>query len=175
VETATQLVGADYGALLVLGGDGLLEEFIHVGMSDASVQAIGRLPEGRGLLGLVIDKQQVIRVDDVGSHEGSVGFPDGHPPMRSFLGVPIRVGDAVFGNLYLTEKRTGGPFTEADVTVAQGRRKVLGQGVRNHREVERKPVLGEAGDQLQQSLVLPAGVVVAEEDLDRLSGFIERK
>jgi len=135
VETATQLVGADYGALLVLGGDGLLEEFIHVGMSDASVQAIGRLPEGRGLLGLVIDKQQVIRVDDVGSHEGSVGFPDGHPAMRAFIGVPVRVRDEAYGNLYLT-RRDPRPFAAGDEELVQALATTAGIAIENARTFE---------------------------------------
>jgi len=85
VESAIALVGARYGALAVVGEDGALEEFVHVGMDDASVAAIGHLPEGRSLLGLVIEEQRSIRVDDLTEHPGSGGFPPGHPPMRAFL------------------------------------------------------------------------------------------
>jgi signal transduction histidine kinase len=118
IESAVHLVGADYGAVGVIGREGALEEFVHVGMSEDVVRAIGDLPQGRGLLGLVIAKQQAIRVDDLTDHESSVGFPSGHPPMRAFLGVPVRVREEIFGNLYLTRTRPE-PFTvEDEETVA---------------------------------------------------------
>lgn len=113
VEAAVELVGAKYGAIGVIGPDGMLEQFIHVGMPDDIVARIGRLPEGRGLLGALIEEQEPIRLDRVSDDARSVGFPVGHPPMDSFLGVPVRVRDEVFGNLYLTE-REGGPFTAED-------------------------------------------------------------
>ena len=113
VEAAVDLVGATYGALGVVGEDGSVEEFVHVGMHEDAVATIGHLPEGRGLLGLVIQEQQVIRADDLTTHVGSVGFPAGHPPMRAFLGVPVRVRDEAYGNLYLTRGEAE-PFTDQD-------------------------------------------------------------
>lgn len=114
VQAAVTLSDATYGALGVLGPDGRVRNFIHVGMEDAVVAEIGDLPAGRGVLGLLIDHPVPIRIDDIGAHPSAAGFPAGHPPMRSFLGVPVRVRGRVFGNLYLTDKRTGDHFTAED-------------------------------------------------------------
>lgn len=117
VDAATDLVDARYGALGVLDEEGEgLAQFIHVGMADGARERIGDLPRGRGLLGELIHHPQALRLEDLGRHPSSVGFPSGHPPMRSFLGVPIRIRGAVFGNLYLTDKRSGS-FTADDETV----------------------------------------------------------
>jgi signal transduction histidine kinase len=132
VESATRLVGADYGALWVEGSDGSLDEFVHVGLDEASVRSIARLPEGRGLLGLVIEKQQAIRVADVTDHHGSVGFPDGHPTMRAFLGVPVRVRDEAYGNLYLT-RRDADPFSAHDEELVQALAATAGGAIANAR------------------------------------------
>jgi signal transduction histidine kinase len=113
VEVGVSLVGAQYGALGVVAPDGHLEQFIHVGMPDDTVTSIGHLPEGHGLLGAVIDSGEPIRLPHLGDDERSVGFPEHHPPMDSFLGVPIRVRDEVYGNLYLTN-REGGAFSSED-------------------------------------------------------------
>ncbi len=103
VEAACELVGAQYGALGVIAPDGDgLEEFVHVGMDDAVARRIGHLPQGKGLLGALIDDPHPIRLERIGHDARSVGFPNGHPPMESFLGVPVRVRDEVFGNLYLS-------------------------------------------------------------------------
>ena len=114
VQAAVTLSDATYGALGVLGSDGRVRNFIHVGMDDATVTRIGTLPTGQGLLGLLIDHPVPIRIDDISGHPAAAGFPEGHPPMGSFLGVPVRVRGRVFGNLYLTDKRTGDHFTSAD-------------------------------------------------------------
>lgn len=114
-EAATELVGATYGALGVLDEDrAALVEFIAVGIDDDTAARIGPLPEGHGVLGLLIVEPKPLRLPDLNRHPDSFGFPPGHPPMTSFLGVPLRIGGSVFGNLYLTEKRNGGEFTEAD-------------------------------------------------------------
>ena len=113
IESAMRLVGADYGAVGVIGSDGALAEFVHVGIGEDEVAVIGDLPEGRGLLGLVLAEQQSFRVDDVTDHESSVGFPPHHPPMRAFLGVPVRVREELFGGLYLT-RTDAEPFTAQD-------------------------------------------------------------
>lgn len=113
VEAAVELVGARYGALGVIAEGGGLEQFIHVGMTDDDVTRIGHLPEGHGLLGALIDDPRPIRLDSIGDDPRSSGFPAGHPPMTAFLGVPIAVRDAVYGNLYLTDPVAGG-FTDDD-------------------------------------------------------------
>lgn len=113
-EAARELAQARYAALGVLRPDGRgLEQFIHVGIDADAATRIGHLPEGKGVLGALIDDPRPIRLTDLGADPRSVGFPDNHPPMTSFLGVPIRIRDAVYGNLYLTE-REGGPFTRDD-------------------------------------------------------------
>jgi signal transduction histidine kinase len=114
VQAAVNLSDATYGALGVLGPDGRVRDFIHVGMDHAQVSEIGDLPTGRGVLGLLIDHPVPIRIDDISGHPAAAGFPEGHPPMASFLGVPVRVRGRVFGNLYLTDKREGDHFTAAD-------------------------------------------------------------
>jgi signal transduction histidine kinase len=138
VQAAVRHVGAGFGALGVLTPDGRrLDRFVIVGMDGQDRERIGRLPEGQGILGLLVAQPSALRLDDLGEHPASTGFPAGHPPMRSFLGVPVRVGEAVFGNLYLTEKRTGGPFTPADVEVAQALAAVAGMAIENARLAER--------------------------------------
>ena len=117
VQTAVRLVDATYGALGVIGDGKRLAEFIPVGLSQDEIEAIHHWPEGRGLLGLLIDDPRPLRLADIAADPASSGFPGGHPPMRGFLGVPVRIRDEVFGNLYLTDKRGGGDFTEDDEAV----------------------------------------------------------
>jgi signal transduction histidine kinase len=117
VVAARELVGARYAALGVIAADGGLTEFVHVGMTEAEVDRIGHLPQGKGLLGVVIEEATQIRLSVLGADHRSSGFPPGHPPMSSFLGVPIRVGDEVFGNLYLAES-TNGEFSAEDEELA---------------------------------------------------------
>jgi two-component system, NarL family, sensor histidine kinase DevS len=107
VEAARELVGARYAALGVLSPDGGLAEFVHSGMPADDVRRIGHLPQGKGLLGALIDDPQPIRLHDIGADPRSSGFPSEHPPMHSFLGVPIRIRGEVFGNLYLSESIRG--------------------------------------------------------------------
>ena len=115
IETATDLVDARYGALGVLDATGTrLSEFITVGVDDDLAAKIGHLPDGHGILGLLILEPQPIRLPDLTAHPDSYGFPPHHPPMTSFLGVPILLRNNVFGNLYLTDKAGGDPFTDAD-------------------------------------------------------------
>ena len=136
VETAVGLVDATYGALGVIGEGGRLAEFIPVGLSQDEIGRIHHWPEGRGLLGLLIDDPRPLRLADIAGHPASSGFPDGHPPMRSFLGVPVRVRDEVFGNLYLTNKRGGGQFTEDDEAVLVALGAAAGVAVENARLYE---------------------------------------
>ncbi|MBB3602003.1 signal transduction histidine kinase [Mycolicibacterium sp. BK556] len=114
VRTAMGLVNARYGALGVIGSEPVLERFVFDGIDSETAQQIGPLPTGHGMLGLLLKNPKAIRVDDLSQHPASIGFPAHHPPMRSFLGVPIRIRDQVYGNLYLTEKADGAAFTEAD-------------------------------------------------------------
>jgi len=133
VESAVDLVGARYGALGVVAAEGVgLEEFIHVGIDTDTASAIGHLPEGKGLLGLLIEKPEAIRLDDLASHPRSVGFPANHPPMRGFLGVPVRVRDEVFGNLYLT-RPDDHPFTRDDEDVVEALAATAGVAIENAR------------------------------------------
>jgi signal transduction histidine kinase len=134
VETAVGLVDAGYGALGVIGGeDRRLAEFIPVGLGQDEIARIHHWPEGRGLLGLLIDDPRPVRLADIGEHPASSGFPEGHPPMHGFLGVPVRVRDDVFGNLYLTDKRGGGEFTEDDEAVLVALGAAAGVAIENAR------------------------------------------
>jgi signal transduction histidine kinase len=161
VRAAVRHVDATYGALGVLTPDGRrLDRFVVVGMDDADAERIGRLPTGQGILGLLVTDPTPLRLDDLGQHPAAGGFPPGHPPMRSFLGVPIRIGETVFGNLYLTEKRGGGPFTEADTEVARALAAVAGLAIANARLAERSETRhrwGQAGTEMSTTLLSGAG------------------
>ncbi|MEU5321122.1 GAF domain-containing sensor histidine kinase [Streptomyces sp. NPDC021056] len=118
VEAAAVLVEAEYAALGVIGPGGeLLSEFLTVGIDEDQIAQIGRYPEGHGILGELIRRPEPLRLTKISDHPASYGFPAHHPPMNTFLGVPIRVRDQVFGNLYLTEKRGGAQFDEDDESV----------------------------------------------------------
>jgi signal transduction histidine kinase len=114
VEGATALTDARFGALGVVGPDNRLIEFVTTGIEQEERRRIGDLPHGRGILGLLIRDPRPIRLKDLKDHPASYGFPPHHPPMGSFLGVPVRIRGTVFGNLYLTEKSTADEFTEED-------------------------------------------------------------
>lgn len=148
LQAATELVGARYGALGVLSADGRgLDRFVHTGMAPEVAALVGHLPEGRGVLGRLIDDPRPLRIDDLTRDAAAVGLPPGHPPMRSFLGVPVVVRGEVFGNLYLTEKDPGldgGRFTAEDSEVAQALAAVAGTAVANaslHADAQRLAVL----------------------------------
>jgi signal transduction histidine kinase len=133
VETAVGLVDARYGALGVIGDTGSMAEFIPVGLDEAEIARMAHWPEGLGLLGEVIAHPGPLRLADIAAHPGSSGFPDGHPPMRSFLGVPVRIRDEVYGNLYLTEKRGGGQFDEEDEAAVVALAAAAGVAIKNAR------------------------------------------
>jgi signal transduction histidine kinase len=114
VAAGCRLTGAKYGALGVIGPDRTLVEFITEGIGPEQHRLIGELPRGHGVLGLLIEDPQPIRLLDITAHPRAYGFPKHHPMMRSFLGVPVRIRDQVFGNLYLAEKAGGGQFTDDD-------------------------------------------------------------
>jgi signal transduction histidine kinase len=134
VESAVALVDARYGALGVLDEAGTaLAQFITVGLDAPTYAAIGPLPKGHGILGLLIRDPKPIRLPDLAEHPDSYGFPPHHPPMRSFLGVPVRVRDQVFGNLYLTDKTTGEVFTDIDEELVVGLAAAAGVAIENAR------------------------------------------
>ncbi len=119
LETAREITGARYAALGILNDEHSgLEQFLTAGVDDATHRAIGEEPRGRGVLGALIEHPQPLRLADVGQHPSSYGFPAGHPPMLSFLGVPIVIRGQVWGNLYLTEKRGDDQFSEQDEEAA---------------------------------------------------------
>jgi signal transduction histidine kinase len=136
VRTAIDLVDAGYGALGVRGHDHELIEFIYQGIDEPTKEMIGHLPEGRGVLGVLIDDPKPIRLDNISHHPDSVGFPANHPPMRTFLGVPVRIRDEVFGNLYLTEKAGGQPFSDDDEVLVLALAAAAGIAIENARLYE---------------------------------------
>jgi signal transduction histidine kinase len=133
VVAACRLVDARYGALGVIGRDGTLVEFITHGLSEAEHRRIGHLPTGQGVLGVLIKDPRPVRLPDIGRHEQSYGFPTNHPVMRSFLGVPVRVRDQVFGNLYLTEKQGAAEFTDSDEQIVVALAAAAGVAIDNAR------------------------------------------
>ncbi|KRB80033.1 diguanylate cyclase [Nocardioides sp. Root190] len=138
VAIASRLVDAEYAALGVLsaGRRRRLRTFVHHGISDDIAAEIGDLPTGHGLLGLIIDRPEPLRLHDIAEHAASYGFPANHPPMSSFLGVPVRIRDRVFGNLYLTEKVGGGDFTVEDEEVVVALAAAAGVAIENARLYE---------------------------------------
>lgn len=160
VEAATRLVEARYGALGVIGDDGELAQFVPVGITEDEIEQIEEWPHGRGLLGLLIKEPQTLRLPDIAGHPESYGFPEGHPPMRTFLGVPIRVRDEVFGNLYLTEKTGGREFDEQDEVIINALATAAGVAVENARlyeETRRREAWLDASAELTRSLLSGSG------------------
>jgi signal transduction histidine kinase len=140
---AADLVDATYAALGVLDESGSrLAEFITVGLTDEETARVGARPEGHGLLGLLILEPQPLRLPDLHAHPDSYGFPPGHPPMTSFLGVPIRLRGIVYGNLYLTDKADGQVFTDVDQELAVGLAAAAGVAIENARLHEQMRAAG---------------------------------
>jgi two-component system sensor histidine kinase DevS len=133
VHSATNLVDARYGALEVHDRDNRLLRFVHEGIDEETVRRIGHLPEGKGVIRLLIDEPKPLRLDDLSLHPAAVGFPASHPPMRTFLGVPVRVRDESFGTLYLTDKTTGQPFSDDDEVLVQALAAAAGIAIANAR------------------------------------------
>jgi signal transduction histidine kinase len=136
VVSASQLLGARYTALGVIGPDRKLVEFITHGIGPEEHAAIGELPTGRGVLGLLIEDPRPVRMPDITRHPQSYGFPPNHPPMHSFLGTPIRIRDQVFGNLYLAEKHGADQFTDDDEEIAVALAAAAGVAIDNARLYE---------------------------------------
>jgi signal transduction histidine kinase len=133
VETAVSLVDARFGAMGVIGEGGRLAEFIPVGLNSSEIEAIHHWPEGKGLLGLLVTEPKPLRLADIKDHPASFGFPAGHPPMKTFLGAPIRIRGQVYGNLYLTEKLGGGQFDTEDEAVIVALAAAAGVAIENAR------------------------------------------
>jgi signal transduction histidine kinase len=136
-EAACVLVDARYGALGVIGDDRMLSDFIPVGIDAETIKEIGHLPEGHGILGLLVIDPKPLRMHDLSSHPDSYGFPENHPPMKSFLGVPIKVRDQIFGNLYLCEKRSAEEFSEEDEELVIALAATAGVAIENARLQDR--------------------------------------
>ncbi|MGZ4103639.1 MAG: sensor histidine kinase [Actinomycetota bacterium] len=152
VELACEVSGARYGALGVIRENGTISDFLTHGITPEQRAAIGRLPQGKGLLGALIHDAKPLRLQEIASDPRSVGFPANHPPMKSFLGVPLRVRSTVFGNLYLTEKQGASEFTEDDqraVETLAGQAAVAIENARlyeeNRRARRRLEALNEVG------------------------------
>lgn len=168
VRSACELVGARYGALGVIGEDRSLSHFITVGIDTEQIKSIGDLPTGHGVLGLLIREPEPLRLHDLGQHPIASGFPPNHPPMKTFLGVPVRVRDEVFGNLYLTEKNGGHDFTPEDEDLAVALAAAAGVAIQNARlfdDSRRRQKWLEAGMDLSSRLMVSQHPG-SEEDLD---------
>src|SRR5215211_1251127 len=175
VDTAKDVSGAKYAALGVIGADGLLEQFLHVGMDDETVRAIGELPKGRGVLGALIEDPKPIRLTRIAEDPRSSGFPAGHPPMTTFLGVPIRSRDAVFGNLYLTDRIDGGPFTAEDEELVLALAATAGIAIENARlyeESRRRQEWLRASGEISRQLLDPEAE--HSETLHRIATSVKR-
>lgn len=169
VDAAAELLDAQYAALGVIAPLGGLEQFIYVGMSPTDVEAIGHLPEGHGLLGALIDDPRPIRLDHLSDDRRSIGFPAHHPPMESFLGVPVRVRDEVYGNLYLSNRSTGA-FTEEDEQLALALAGTAGFAIDNARlfeETQARQAWSMASAEMTSTLL-------SDEQEDTLPLFVSR-
>jgi nitrate/nitrite-specific signal transduction histidine kinase len=146
VDSVRELVAARYAALGIVGSDGLIERFITSGISAAHRARIGGLPRGHGLLGTIIREGVSLRIPDIGTHPDTYGFPPEHPPMHSFLGMPVRVGGQTVGNFYLTEKRDAPEFSEADQELVEMFALHAGIAIQNarlHEEVQKLAIVDE--------------------------------
>lgn len=155
IQEARSMTGARYGALGVLNDDRTeLAEFLTVGLEPEEEDRIGHRPTGQGVLGLLITEPQPLRLTDIGSHSDSFGFPANHPPMKSFLGVPIKVRDEVYGNLYLTDKIGWSEFTHDDVALVEALAVAAGIAIENTRlhEQVRNVAVTEDRDRLARDL-----------------------
>ncbi len=175
VEAARAVAGARYAALAVIGPDGALEQFVHAGMDAATVAAIGQLPRNRGVLGALIKDQAPIRLRLISDDPRSSGFPKGHPPMTTFLGVSVRSHASVFGNLYLAERLDGATFTAEDEELVEALAATAGIAIENARLYDessrRQEWLRESG-QISRHLMSATGDELAV--LERLADSVKR-
>jgi signal transduction histidine kinase len=172
VETAADLTGARYAALGVIDRSGLqLEQFITTGVDDETHTAIGELPRGKGILGVLITEATPLRLHDLGEDARSVGFPENHPPMRTFLGVPILLRGVAYGNFYLTEKNGERDFTDEDQEVVTLLASQAAIAIENARLYE---ATTRWSSQLE-SLNEVGNALATETDLDRLLDLVARR
>ena len=158
VEAARAVAGADYAALGVIGADGRLEQFVHSGMDPATVERIGSLPTGIGVLGAVIDDAAPIRLHSIPDDPRATGFPPGHPPMRTFLGVPVRSRGQVYGNLYLADRFDGEDFSADDEDLVVALAASAGIAIENARlyeESRRRQEWLRASAEISRDLLRP--------------------
>jgi signal transduction histidine kinase len=179
LESARELSGARYAALGVTDESrAALERFITIGIDEDDRERIGDLPRGRGVLGELIAHPVSLRLADVGAHPHSYGFPPGHPPMKSFLGVPVLIGGVPFGNLYLTEKAGGEPFTEADeqtiVLLAEFAGVAIDHARRYSSLEARHADLQRTVDALDATMQI-ARALGGETDLDLILGLVAKR
>ena len=179
LETAAELTGARYAALGILDDERReLDRFLTRGIDEETHRVIGDLPRGRGLLGVLIDEPRPLRLDDVGDHPRSYGFPPGHPPMRTFLGVPVLIRGQAWGNLYLTEKAGGEPFTIEDeeaVIVLADWAAIAIDNARLYRDVAaRREELERAVRGLQATAAI-ARAIGGETDLERILELVVKR
>jgi signal transduction histidine kinase len=156
VETAATLVDARYAAMGVIGEDDQITRFLTVGVTEEEIKRIGAYPRGRGILGELIRHPEPLRLHDLTRHPASFGFPPNHPSMKTFLGVPVRVGDVVFGNLYITEKRGGQDFDEEDEQLLSTLAAAAGVAIENARlyeEVRRRERWLRASSEISRRLL----------------------
>jgi signal transduction histidine kinase len=180
VESAAELTDAKYAALGVIDQSGAaLENFVTTGLDDETVARIGDFPRGRGILGVLIHDAEPLRLGDIASDPRSVGFPPNHPPMKSFLGVPILLRGVAYGNLYLTEKADGDEFTEEDQELVQLLASQAAVAIENARLYEsatrwgeQLESLAEVGNALATELELPR---LLELVVTRLRGLIDAR
>ncbi|HEY2282927.1 MAG TPA: GAF domain-containing sensor histidine kinase, partial [Solirubrobacteraceae bacterium] len=179
LEEARAITGAQYAALGVLDeGRNELERFLTSGVDESTHRAIGNLPRGRGVLGVLIEDPRPLRLADVGQHPQSYGFPPGHPPMRSFLGVPIVIRGRGWGNLYLTEKQGGGEFTEADEESAGVLAQWAATAIENARLYESSERRREQLERAVRSLEAARDItdaIASVADLDRVLELIVKR
>jgi signal transduction histidine kinase len=159
VALARDLVGAQYAALGVPNAEGLLETFVHCGMPTELARQIPHLPQGHGLLGLLIDEPRPIRIPRIADHPRSVGFPPGHPDMESFLGVPVLAGPSVLGNLYLTNKLNAPEFSADDLTVVEMLAAHVAVAIQNARLYEQVGRLAIVDERARIGMDLHDGVI----------------
>ncbi len=140
LEVLTSLVGARYGALVVLDGEGKVADFLYTGLSEAEAAAIGRLPRGEGLLGEPLSRQGILRLQDLAAHPGAAGFPPGHPPMNTLVAAVVRHEGEIYGRVYLCDREDGEPFSAEDEQLVKAFAEATGLAVfhRRNREVQRR-------------------------------------
>jgi signal transduction histidine kinase len=179
LDVAREVTGARYAAVGILDASRLeLERFITTGVDERTHRRIGALPRGNGILGLLIEEPRPLRLDHLGDHPRSCGFPGPHPPMETFLGVPVMLRDEVWGNLYLTEKQGGAPFTDADeesIVILADWAAIAIDNARLYASVERRRNHLERAVRALDTTVAIAQALGGETDLSRILELIVKR